>query len=91
MGCQCMSGTSENKVWTDTTENLKPIETTNPELAKCNTIDQSKTGNLNTLNHQPRKSISYMISVANSEDRDRRLSMNSVHFNVFFVNLDKHE
>lgn len=85
MGCQCFSGSDEkNKVWTDTTENLKPVEINTKELVKCESQDLSKRGDLNNLNHHPRKSISYMISVANSEDRDRRLSMNSVHFNVIF-------
>jgi hypothetical protein len=80
MGCQCMTGSNEKaNVWSDTCEDYKPKETTNENIVKTDTIKQT---NPNLLPAERRKSISYMISVGNSEDRDRRQSINSVRFNV---------
>jgi hypothetical protein len=81
MGCQCMTGSNEKgNVWSDTSEDYKPKETTNENLVKA---EFNKLAVPNVAPADRRKSISYMISVRNSEERDRRQSINSLRFDVY--------
>ncbi len=83
MGCQCITGSAEkNSVWSEPgVELIGKKETENLPKSPSNDL---KFQNLNHLTAQQRKSISYMISVANSEDKDRRMSMGSLQFNVSY-------
>jgi hypothetical protein len=82
MGCQCYSNSAEkNNVWSDPVDNL--LEKGLTEDLPQSSAEELQIRRTNTITAQKRKSISYMISLCNSEDiKDRRMSVGSVNVNV---------